>query len=1084
VSLIIPPSSKLLVPQNAEVDHKLASLVVQLMQREGYSFEQASEPSLIFNNQAIKTTILIDIGICQRQDLQYVDYTQIQNRLMAESTRLLRFSVESDDDLNTLPGLLGLFLSDEENQETFAEQIRSYGADREHDSIDPSRPEERFELLFSQAFGERSLYALKREQPFTDYQLKTRYIDYVLHTKSGRIAIELNGESFHHPFCIKHTKYSSQLIKQNSLVMSGWKVYRWSLRGMQDSERFIQEMKQYFGPSEGFESAPSYMAPRALGFFRLMEHQEKVLDRLDQERSSGKNTFLIELPTGTGKTEVLIEDFRRIKAIRPCDNGLILVPTRNLRDQTLAKLRNRLPHLRHGTEYQPAGESAGFMVQTYHHLIRHFEEFSPEAVSYLAVDEAHHAVAPGVQQVLEHFQPATLIGLTATPDRLDEKRLEQVFGSYQSDLSLQEAIETALLPPIRAFRIETNIDLSEVRYNGIDYTQSDLQKTILFPSRDRVVADVIEKYFGPHGVQKQGVVFCVSVNHTKQMAKFLNEKGIIAEAVSGSDWGDAERAIANYMTGKTRFVCACSLLTEGWDAPQTSILVMARPTMSKALYMQQLGRGTRSYPGKEALYVLDVVDRYGPLNAPWSIHAIFNQPFYQPWSNLVQSPGTTPGEEQVILANWLSEEERRISEINLFTFQKQYEDFLNEEQLARELFISTGTIQNWMRKGDIRPDVEVPFGKRALYYFNPGRVEEIREMKKLKVHDESTQYEDFFEFLKARDYTFSCKIIFLLEMLTFVNKRGEADLEKLTLVYRDFYLNRLKQRLPVERANSSYNREDYLNDLALMSQSLLSNPFEKFERKRFMHHCKDLKYIAFTTCLWQMLGQNPQDRGRIFAQMVQDLADYYQKLGGLGDISFLTENFPETAPHLALQHQISTEPAHLLQFMEPETSEKYRSCLPFYDLAIAAGGFITGDAPEPSGWVDVSRFSKRRTLRPGMFLAQVVGRSMQPTIPDGAVCLFSTPVTGSRQGRIVLVQRRGLEDPETGGNYTVKRYHSVKSTDLDTWRHEQIELRPDNPEFQVISFQNDDVTELRVIAEMLEVLDVGQKTAQADRFQN
>ncbi len=137
----------------------------------------------------------------------------------------------------------------------------------------------------------------------------------------------------------------------------------------------------------------------------------------------------------------------------------------------------------------------------------------------------------------------------------------------------------------------------------------------------------------------------------------------------------------------------------------------------------------------------------------------------------------------------------------------------------------------------------------------------------------------------------------------------------------------------------------------------------------------------------------------------------------------------------------------------------------------------------PSGAAsERGRFSARRKaevkishrMRQGMFVAQVVGRSMEPRIPDGAWCLFQSPVEGSRQGRIILVEHRDIDDPETGGSYTVKRYKSKKEGDgTGTWRHTEIRLDPENPEFAPIVLRDVRDDELHVVAELVEVLKVG-----------
>jgi len=160
-----------------------------------------------------------------------------------------------------------------------------------------------------------------------------------------------------------------------------------------------------------------------------------------------------------------------------------------------------------------------------------------------------------------------------------------------------------------------------------------------------------------------------------------------------------------------------------------------------------------------------------------------------------------------------------------------------------------------------------------------------------------------------------------------------------------------------------------------------------------------------------------------------------------------------------------------LKIVQPGTEERYRSCVPLVPLEAAAGAF--GDPQNPGeeadwDWVEIGA---SRRLRKGMFVSRVVGESMEPRIPDGSYCLFSSPVTGSRQGRIVLVQLPDATDPETGQRFTVKRYRSKKETSPDgTWRHVRVALEPLNPEFQPIKLRCEDEHDVTVVAEFLEVL--------------
>jgi type I restriction enzyme R subunit len=158
-----------------------------------------------------------------------------------------------------------------------------------------------------------------------------------------------------------------------------------------------------------------------------------------------------------------------------------------------------------------------------------------------------------------------------------------------------------------------------------------------------------------------------------------------------------------------------------------------------------------------------------------------------------------------------------------------------------------------------------------------------------------------------------------------------------------------------------------------------------------------------------------------------------------------------------------------LRVVEPKPKERYVTCVPLVPLKAAASAFGDPQHVEDDGfeWVTVD---SRRRLRPGMFVAQVVGKSMEPAIPDGSYCLFAAPVEGTRQGKTVLVQLRDTTDPETGQRYTVKRYESEKIKDGDAWRHARITLKPVNLDFAPIILTGADEGQLQVVAEFVEVL--------------
>ncbi|MBN1546229.1 MAG: S24 family peptidase, partial [Syntrophaceae bacterium] len=159
-----------------------------------------------------------------------------------------------------------------------------------------------------------------------------------------------------------------------------------------------------------------------------------------------------------------------------------------------------------------------------------------------------------------------------------------------------------------------------------------------------------------------------------------------------------------------------------------------------------------------------------------------------------------------------------------------------------------------------------------------------------------------------------------------------------------------------------------------------------------------------------------------------------------------------------------------LRLVRPRVEDYYTNCVPLVPLKFAAGAFSEPQSFNYDDWEWVE-IDTHRNIRLGMFVAQVVGKSMEPLIPDKSYCLFSTPVAGTRQGRMVVVELLDAIDPETGERYTVKRYQSEKVTSEDgTWRHVKIILKPNNPDFQPIELTCDDEGSVRVVAELLEVL--------------
>ena len=333
-----------------------------------------------------------------------------------------------------------------------------------------------------------------------------------------------------------------------------------------------------------------------------------------------------------------------------------------------------------------------------------------------------------------------------------------------------------------------------------------------------------------------------------------------------------EEIFEQYGEKKIQFLLSCQLISEGWDSPQTEVVVMARPTLSKVLYTQQMGRGVRKYPGKECLYVIDVVDNYEGKLTPMCFNAVIGIPQYSDFM------GVKNNEQDYLSILGLHESEIAMREIDIFTFEEKYRDYLSPEQAARELFIGTATLMNWYRKDNGISSLQLPIGSRMVPYFSPSDIEAIRAAHGLGHHDDSTILRDFEAFIDENTLTFSFKLIFMLSMLRLADKEGEVSIDALIEEYRGFYIDRLERGLPVDRRGCAYDRE-FLDDLVKVKRSILSNPFEKFERKRFVYYSKDLNILSFHPALWEKMS--PEVKDGIREKEKGFLEKYYERLGGV-----------------------------------------------------------------------------------------------------------------------------------------------------------------------------------------------------------
>ena len=345
-------------------------------------------------------------------------------------------------------------------------------------------------------------------------------------------------------------------------------------------------------------------------------YQSEILDKLQAERNV-KNHWrnLIVAATGTGKTVISAIDYKNyLHENKPKPCRLLFVAHREeILKQSCACFKIVLKDANFGEIFNgnntPTNLDYLFMsIQTFNS--KEFEKVTtPDYYDFIVVDEFHHAAAPSYQKLLTYYQPKILLGLTATPERMDGKSILEYFDNrIAAEIRLPEAIERKLLCPFQYFGVTDNVDLTSLRWarGGYEkseltriYTGNDIRSQMIIKSLNKYVTDIDDV---------KGLGFCVSKDHAKYMAHVFNQYNIPSiYLTSDSDDETRNEAKARLIKGDYRFIFVVDLYNEGVDIPEVNTVLFLRPTESLTVFLQQLGRGLRLSQDKECLTVLDFI---------------------------------------------------------------------------------------------------------------------------------------------------------------------------------------------------------------------------------------------------------------------------------------------------------------------------------------------------------------------------------------------------------------------------------------------------------------------------------------------
>lgn len=349
-------------------------------------------------------------------------------------------------------------------------------------------------------------------------------------------------------------------------------------------------------------------------------YQQEILDKLQAEREvRGYNRNLIVAATGTGKTVISALDYRRFckqNAEKPC-RLLFVAHREEILKQSLYTFRAVLKDANFGEmfvgNYKPDSiENLFISIQTLNSQ-DFTSKTSADYYDFIIVDEFHHAAAPTYQKLLSYYNPKILLGLTATPERMDGKSITSYFNNrIAAEIRLPEAVDRKLLCPFQYFGVTDNIDLDSLRWSAGGYDKNELTKIYTLSGEvarrraDLVVRSLLKYVTDISDVK--GLGFCVSVEHAQFMSCYFNECNIPSMYLTAKSPDEDRRdAKKRLVSGEIRFIFVVDIYNEGVDIPEVNTILFLRPTESLTIFLQQLGRGLRLAENKECLTVLDFI---------------------------------------------------------------------------------------------------------------------------------------------------------------------------------------------------------------------------------------------------------------------------------------------------------------------------------------------------------------------------------------------------------------------------------------------------------------------------------------------
>jgi len=868
--------------------------------------------------------------------------------------------------------------------------------------------------------------------------------------------------------------------------------------------------------------------------------QRGALESLDQIRSEAYRRALVAVATGLGKTWLAAFDVLAVgKSLERQPRVLIIAHRAEILIQAEATIRTAMQSEWDETRvtwYLGANSdmSGDLVIASVQKLTRPegLAALESHRFDYVVIDEVHHAQAPSYRRVMARLNATFTLGLTATPERTDGVDVASLFDDVLAwQATVGDGIAEGSLVPFHYLGLKDDVDFEQIPWRNGRFDPSALEEKLENSER-------MERLWTAWQADPDArtLVFCCSRRHALYTRDWLRRRNVRAASVFSGSGGDPRSdSLTDFIDGKLQALCVVDLFNEGLDVPDVDRVVMLRPTESKVIFLQQLGRGLRAAENKLRLKVIDFVGNHRVF-ASRLTHLLSLGNHSAKWTDLKKflkggTPDLPPG--------CLLDLEVEAKELMLRLVPKTGSAVVEAYRSMRDELGRRPTPSELFHQGYLPRTLAAHFG--SWFGF-------ISEQDDLST-DERLVFESFdswLAMLEATNLNKSYKMVVLRVLLDRDALWNGMDIEKLAAACREFLLSHptLREDLPPtqqfpdpakapiqawaawwlewplsrwmdEQAGRHWFKREGDRFLAAFDcPENLRPDFESMTAElvdyRLAHYAKTRIEKATELSAGRFVAKVSHSNGKPILRLptieelpgrpigpttatlpdgsqwvfkfVKIACNVASPLGSEANqiLPLLRSWFGENAGAPGTNYQVAftksetgwaVEPVAVatpLRVVDasPDTGEseesenralpgftdapaakdKFTRLVPVYSLEAAAGLWGPESSPEEIGWAE----APAEKIKPGMFIARVRGHSMEPKIKDGSWNLFRPCPAGSREGRIVLVQFNSMGDPENGGRFTVKKYHSKKTLTNETWQHDRIELLPLNLDYDPI----------------------------------